>query len=106
AGQLHRHRVLAAALGGQQRVDAVQVQVPLPGPAPGEPVAEGAVGDDRAAAGVQQHGAEFRVLGGGLLTAEVGGGEELSGRVRSRRALVEHDQERQVGVPLDVVLEV
>ena len=84
----------------QLRDDVAEVEVPLADPGVGVPEAEGPVRDnDLTGAAVDQDRFERRALAG---VAEVGRRQVLPGHVGAV-AFLETDQERQVGVFLDVV---
>ena len=91
---------------GELGVDVAEVEVPLPHAGLAVAVTQRAVRDDGLAGPrVDEHGLE-----GGVLLArvvgEVGGGEELAGRVLAVAGLLEPDEVGQVGVGLHVLGEV
>ena len=102
-GQLHRDRACSVDLIAENRElrhDLAQVQVPFADAGIGVPETQRPVRhDDLAGAAVQQRGFERRAFAG---VAQVGGGEVLPGHVGAV-VFVQPDQERQVGVLLDVV---
>ena len=100
------HRPGGRLQQGQDGVHVSELEVPPAHAGLAVAVPEGAVRDDGLAGpGVDQHGLEGGVLLGGLV-GQVGGGEELPGRVLTVRDLIESDEEGKVGVGLHVVGEV
>ena len=102
-GQRHLEQLLVVAVERERRVDAAQLQVPAPLPRLAPAVADRAPRGDRTGRdGVEDGRLPLRVLG---LGAEVGVAQEAP-RHQVPVALLEADQEGQVGEAGDVVGEV